>query len=275
MNKPRLVRADTATDLWNKVTRWHLFRTQLDHRSPIACNVNDVFLQARSLDYDFDLREVWLNPSRWTMLIRDYLDPDDLNNFVRGARDIYENRGKTGTLTEMPFRHVQRRAKRHRWGNCLIGTTFRGQADSHLAPTLTFYSRVSYNAYILGLDLAIASVLAREIAGDPSRVRFQWYLNVLSLHPFKSIPYLFTQPDLILTLENPGTGHLAYPTWSEIDKWFQRIVMYEVEGKPLEAEKYGPLKRIRRRYQEYQQGIYVPSTPASSLTFDKLEGYQP
>jgi len=280
LNPVRVVRAKTATDLWRKTVRWHLASPSVDHISPIASNLNDVVLRCDGiLDYDFDLAEIWLTGQRWTMLIRDYLDPQETADFIRRCRVLYNGRGSNGSLTEMAFRRNPRRAKRHKWGNCLIGVVYRGAADSHIVPTLTFYSRVSYNAYIMGLDLAIGHVLARQVAeGSGTEIAFQWNLNVLSLHPFKSIPYIYTQPDLSAELEQAASRFpdsvLATPTWAEILKWQSRIVGYEEAGKTLDEEKYGPLRRVRRRYQEWQRGEFLPSIKAEELTFEKLEGFE-
>jgi hypothetical protein len=39
---------------------------------------------------------------------------------------------------------------------------------------------------------------------------------------------------------------------------------------PLEAQKYGPLRRIRKRYQEYSNGTPLPRVPIKNLNFDPL-----
>jgi hypothetical protein len=54
------------------------------------------------------------------------------------------------------------------------------------------------------------------------------------------------------------------------------MVQKHEDGVPLEAEKYGPLKRIRRRYGEHLQdplhdlGISPPRIPIKELTLDPL-----
>lgn len=268
----KVLRADSLTDLWYQVVRWHLYKPEVDLYLSIGTNLNNVILEARSAEYDFDLQEVWLNPSRWTRLVREYLDPTELEAFIANGRRIFREKGKNGVVTNMHFRPVERRAdlRRHKWGNCLLAATFRGTPGSDVQPTLTLHSRVSYNAYMLGLDMGIAHHLAREIAeGSPNQVRVQWHLDVMQLHSFKCLPYLYTQPDLMSILETREVPE-EFPTWRSISRWWDTVLRYEEEGKTVEEEKYGPFKRIRRRYHEYKEGILVPSTHISELDFRKV-----
>lgn len=278
----KVLRAPDLTKLWHDVVRWHLWREEVDLYLGIGTNLYNVILEAESAEYDFNLQELWLNKARWTRLTREYLDPVDTTIFVRNARIIYQEKGKQGVITNMPFRPVERRGdlRRHKWGNCLMSATFRGTPGSRVQPTLTVHSRVSYNGYMLGLDIGLVHRLASEISrGDPSSVRVQWHLDVTQLHSFKSLPYLYTQPDLMGVLEESRPSELAmvamkYPTWRALLKWWYKVKQFEEEGKTVAEEVYGPFRRIRKRYEEYQKGILVPSVHISELDFSKVEGYE-
>lgn len=279
----RAYSAENMTDLWHMTTRQHLYETQVDLTLGIGTNLNDVILVADSMEFEFDFRDVWLNRQRWTRLVHEYLDADETSDFVRRARVIYDERGKSGVITNMPFRGVQRTARKHKWGNCLMAATFRGTPGSEVQPTLTLHSRVSYNAYMLGLDFCMAHVLAREIVGPDNleSVRLMWHLDVMQFHSFKSLPYIYTQPDLfkdlIQLVDNSSRGRQLrkLPTWGSINKWYEKVLEFEEIGKSLEDEKYGPFKRIRRRYQEFMRGELVPSVTVDTLDLSKLEGYNP
>lgn len=279
----RMYSADNMTDLWHMTTRQHLYETQVDLYLGIGTNLNDVTLVAKSMDFDFDFRDVWLNRQRWTRLVHEYLDADETSDFVRRSRIIYQEKGKNGVITNMPFRGVERTARKHKWGNCLMAATFRGTPGSDVQPTLTLHSRVSYNAYMLGLDFCMAHVLAREIVGEGNldTVRLNWHLDVVQFHSFKSLPYIYTQNDLMddlaLVLDDGKLGKnlRKYPTWRSISRWWEKVLEFEDAGKTLEEEKYGPFKRIRRRYQEYERGELVPSVTVDTLDLSKLEGYNP
>ena len=273
------------TELWHNVTRWHLYREEVDLYLSIGTNMYNVFLEADSAEYDFNLREVWLNSARWTRLVREYIDPVDATLFVQNSREIMMGKGANGVITNMPFRPVERRSdlRRHKWGNCLLAATFRGTPGSNVHPTLTIHSRVSYNGYMLGMDMGIVHALAREITeGEPDMVRVQWHLDVTQFHSFKSLPYLYTQPDLMEELQKVEDHEewillqKKYPTWKAISRWWETVLKFEEEGKTLAEEKYGPFRRIRKRYQEYQNGILVPSVHISELDFSKIgEDYAP
>ncbi len=278
MSSFKLLRAPTLTEMWHDVTRWHLYKEEVDLKLGIGTNLNNVILEAKSMEFEFDLQEVWLNPQRWTRLTREYLDGYETAEFIKRSRVILNDKGRQGVITNMHFKGVTRYDRKHKWGNCLLAATFRGSdRNDKVIPTLTVHSRVSYNAYMLGLDMALVHILAREISENaPERIRLQWHFDVLQLHSFKSLPYLYTQPDLMAILETPKILEVEardYPTWDTIMRWWLKVLEFEASGKTVEEEKYGPFKRIRRRYEEYQQGIYVPSTPVASLDFSKVEEY--
>lgn len=276
----KVLRAPDLTELWHDVVRWHLNKETVDLYLGIGTNLYNVILEADSAEYDFNLRELWLNRARWTRLTREYLHGQDTSIFIRNARQILDGKGKQGVITNMPFRPVERRGdlRRHKWGNCLLAATFRGTPGSAVKPTLTLHSRVSYNGYMLGMDMGLAHVLAREIsAGNPGIVRIQWHLDVTQLHSFKCLPYLYTQPDLmsVLTDQRRLSYHSSnYPTWKSISKWWEKVLEFEAKGKTVDAELYGPFRRIRKRYEEYQNGKFVPSVHISELDFSKIEGYR-
>jgi hypothetical protein len=221
--------------------------------------------------YDFDMgRDLWLTKTRWTVLLRQYLDPSEVARFLDKAVEVATGEGKRGVVTSMFCRNVTREAKKHRWGNCMSFFTWRGLRNEN--PTLTLHSRVSYVAYIGGLDLAVAHVLARTIADrveiPVEDVAFRWYVDALQFHGFKSLPLLYRR-DYVEDLEDPSLRR-RYPTINLVGRWWDKIVEDTESGKPLEEEKYGPLKRVRRRYTEWINEDYLPSVPIEDLTLAPL-----
>jgi hypothetical protein len=164
--------------------------------------------------------------------------------------------------------------KKYRCGNCMLSFTYRG-GNKYEKPTLVLHSRVSYIAYIGGLDLALAHVLAREIGHrvgrTPEDFQFRWHVDSLQFHGFKSIPYLlrFGLED-VLSWENPRYPDKDYPTIKLVRKWWRDMVGKRERGIPPSAERYGPLKRIRRRYEEHLDGEALPSIPLEHLSFQPL-----
>jgi len=263
------------THLWHDTVHSMLFGTVegggIDFVANIDCIRYGNHLLADSMDYDFDLgRDLWLNRSRWTVLCRQYLDLSELRRFLDHAAKIGLGEGKRGVITNMYCRNVAREAKKHRWGNCMMAFTYRGLRTTQ--PTLTLHSRVSYIAYIGGADLAVAHVLARYISKrirvPVSEFRFEWAIDALQLHAFKSLPMLYKQ-DYIKHFENREL-RTQYPAFKIIGRWWDQIVKSTEEGQPLEEIKYGPLRRVTRRYREYINDEFLPSVPVSTLDFSPL-----
>lgn len=271
------------TDLWHKTAQSMLFATreELDFVASIDCMVYDNVLSCDSMRFDFDLgRDLWLTKSRFTILQRDYLDLRELESFLDRCKSIGLGEAKRGVVTQMFAKQHLRRDKKYRWGNCMLGWSFRG-GNRYEQPTLIMHSRVSYIAYIGGADLALCYVLAREIGRKigrkPSEFKFIWHVDSLQFHGFKSIPYLFRfglEDQLGSdTAEYPSALH---PTLKLVRKWYGGVLQAIEDGKPLEAEKYGPLKRIRRRHGEYlidpdhTLGVSPPRIPLKQLNFDPL-----
>jgi hypothetical protein len=274
---------DTLTDLWHKTAQHMLFATrdELDFVASIDTMVYNNVLSCDSMKFDFDLgRDLWLTKSRFTILQRDYLDLQQLNSFLERCKSIGLGEAKRGVVTQMFAKQHAMRNKKYRWGNCMMAWSFRG-GNKYERPTLTMHSRVSYIAYIGGADLALCYVLAREIGRrigkKPSEFAFEWHVDSLQFHGFKSIPYLFRfgLDDVLRsdTEEYPSADH---PTLKLVRRWWSQMEQKHEDGVPLEAEKYGPLKRIRRRYGEHLLdpdhvlGISPPRIPIKELTFDPL-----
>lgn len=266
---------DTLTDLWHQSV-WRMWRGQLggdlDYIASIDTIAYDNLLSCDSMAYDFDLgKDLWLNKSRWTRLVRQYLDPSETSRFLQRSADIGLGEGKRGVVTSMFCANVAREAKKHRWGNCMSTFAYRGLRTGE--PTLILHSRVSYIAYIGGLDLALAHVLAREI-GKRIRVPveefgFVWHVDALQFHGFKSLPLLY-KTKYVGDLDRGQEFRDKYPTVKLVGRWWDTILRAEDEGKTLEEEKYGPLRRIRRRYQEWQRGDFLPTVTPEDLTLAPL-----
>lgn len=271
------------TELWHKSAQSMLFAKEedLDFIASIDTMVYDNLLTCDSMAFDFDLgRDLWLTKPRFTVLQRDYLDLYELGLFLDRCKSIGLGEAKRGVVTQMFAKQHKRANKKYRWGNCMLGWSFRG-GNKYEKPTLTMHSRVSYIAYIGGADLALCYVLAREIGRKigckPRDFAFRWHVDSLQFHGFKSIPYLFRFGfDDILRDDSEEYPSTDYPTLKLVRRWWTVMVQKHEDGVPLEDEKYGPLRRIRRRYgehlldPEHTLGVAPPQCPIKQLNFDPL-----
>jgi len=267
---------DTLTELWHKEMERQLFakKKELDFVASIDTIRYNCLLSCDSMKFDFDMgRDLWLTKTRFTILQRDYLDLFQLEQFLDRCESIGLGEAKRGVITQLFAKQHAMREKKYRWGNCMLGWDFRG-GDRYGQPTLTMHSRVSYIAYIGGLDLALCYVLAREIGrrigAKPSDFAFNWYLSSSQFHFFKSIPALFGHNIEPIILDEGEYPSSKYPTLNGVRKWWTGIADKYEAGVPLEEEKYGPLKRIRRRYGEFKREEFLPAVPIKELTFDPL-----
>ena len=230
----------------------------------------DNVLSCDSMAFDLDMgRDLWLNKQRWTRLVRDYIEPDELVRFVGKCEELARGNGAKGACTTMFARDVERYSKRHRWGNCMLAFTYRGNVRRE-EPTLCLHSRVSYIAYIGGLDLALAHVLARTIGKrvgiKPKDFAFRWHVDALQFHGFKSLPMLY-KTEYIDDLEDSEL-RVQYPTINLVGKWYDKIKEFHDAG--ITDNKYGPLKRVMRRYREYVAEDYLPTVTVKDLTWQPL-----
>lgn len=268
---------EDMTSLWHDTVNSMMYGTiengGIDYVAGIDCIRYGSRLVADSMAYEFDLgRDLWLNRARWTRLCREYLDLGEVRRFVDHATRIGTGEGKRGVITSMHCNNVARASKKHRWGNCMLAFTYRGLRTGR--PTLSLHSRVTYIAYIGGADLAVAHVLARYISQrikvPVSEFRFEWAIDALQLHAFKSIPMLYSD-GYLPHLENKAL-RASLPSFKIVGRWHDGIVDSTERDQPLEEIKYGPLRRVTRRYREFVNEDFLPSVPVKSLSFSPLQG---
>lgn len=275
--------APTITELMAKAIRGHLDCEKPDAVLNIETHLFNVQLIADSCEYKLDVgKELWLNKQRWSRLIKEYVPLEALDRFISQACEILDGSARDGATANMLFRDPARYEKKHRWGGCLMGATFRGNGKKAGDPCLTLYSRTTYMGYMALLDAAIASNIARAISDRVTfgngkvKIGFRWYISSQQLHCFKTLPYIYSQPDLMRIVENTRDGGTISPTWKHVCKWYQKVLEHYLAWgvEMLDHEKYGPFKRIKRRWLEHKGYLakhVPPSLLADELDFSKAE----
>src|SRR5215469_13235458 len=89
---------------------------------------------------------------------------------------------------------------------------------------------------------------------------------ILQFHGFKSLPMLY-KTEYIDDLEDPEL-RVQYPTINLVGKWYDKIKEFHDAG--ITDNKYGPLKRVMRRYREYVAEDYLPTVTVKDLTWQPL-----
>lgn len=265
----RAYRSATLTDLHLALCRElvEVPRNKLDVVSSVDVQIHDTISEARSMKWDFDLKDTWLTKSRWSMMARQYIDRELLNAWINQitARIGTKHRG----IAHMRTKSVAARGgaatghtnkETRRWGSCMLGLSFKAVPR----PTVTMHSRTSYLGYLAGLDLSVAWMCARylahELGCDVADFQFIWMNDALQYHNFKSLAFLLNHPDmeerekyrglmLSLDLTSSQASYIATRPGLHLSrKWMERMLKLDAEGKTYGDMNYNTYRRIRRRY---------------------------
>ena len=299
--------AKTLTDLHDKLCHKivHASAEELDVISGVDVQIHNVIAYADSMEWDFDLKNLWLTPSRWTMMVRQYVPREGLIEFIEKVTKHIgtKNRG----IAQLRFNEVKARGgekfgnkESRRWGGCMLGVTYKAVPR----PQITLYSRTSYLGYLSGLDLSVAWMVGRYLAGEMQcRVEdfsFVWMNEAMQYHNFKSMAYLLNHPDpakrkqyrrWIRFSENKlrevGDWELveASPAIRLSRTWMQKLILMDQQGLTLGDMTYNTYRRIRRRYhtevlgyeraQEFEGWSYYKNGPKKGEKKEFFKAYQP
>lgn len=245
------------TELCRGLTRKMVYATpeELDVINTMDFQLNNVMVKAETCEYDFKLKDVWVTKSRWTSLVRQYLDPVALEGFLDqvGAKLKGKKRGIAFLRTQM----VQKRTTAsnnkewRRWGSCMLGISYTALPK----PQITLHSRTTYLGYIGQLDLALAHVIAREVGLrvglTPSDISFVWVIDGAQFHSFKSLAWFFqTDHDRKRLLKVPHTDELKKraPVLWRAQHRFMEYKKMDDDGVLYCDLSFSQQLRIRRRF---------------------------
>jgi hypothetical protein len=301
--------AETAselhTDMCESLAYGHT--TEMDMVTSVDIQKHNVVGIADSFEWDFDLRDLWLTKSRWTTMIRQYINPVALETWLNSCEAKLKGRKRGVSVmrtNEVAQRTGTTRAGGERvwraWGSCMLAIGYRALPR----PQITLHSRTSYLGYIGALDMSVAYLCAKQVAErvglSVEDIQFVWHLEAAQFHAFKSLAYLLDdnekreefmaikvgeddQADKALKRKTPGL-YIAR-------KWMKAFEVEDAQGKRYGDMNFGQTRRIRKRYhtevmgyeygEPFEGGDHrsasqnkrfkpLPSCPASSLTFDNL-----
>ena len=290
------------TELKTKLTRRIVYARpeELSVINAMDFQLNNIMVEAESCNYDFDLKDIWVTQSRWTSLVGQYLDPVALDGFL-GQIETKLKGKKRG----IAFLRTQMVAKRtaattgkewRRWGSCMLGFSYTALPT----PQLSMHSRTTYLGYIGELDLALAHVLAREIAArvglTVDDIKFVWHIDGAQFHSFKSLAWFFqNEKDAKRLTEAAHTEKLrlrAPVLWRAQHRYLEYVEMDE-QGLKYCDMSFAQQLRIRRRLHTEVHGPkygkpweggtrlksagmekvapVLPSIPVSKLDFSPLK----
>lgn len=287
-----------ANALHDGITQKLAFGTkkELDLVTSVDVQLHNVIARAASFDWEFDLKRLWLGKSRWTSMVRQYINPVALEEWLDTCEA--KLKGRKRGVSIMRTNMVAQRGNAHskvwrRWGSCMLNIGYRAMPE----PQITLHSRTSYFGYIAALDLTVAHVCARMIGErvgvDPKDMAFVWHIEAAQYHAFKSMAYLMGDDDMRTRFLEPEVPHTreSAPALYYSNKWLQGFAKEDDEGKLYGDMNFGQTRRIRKRWhtevlgheygEPFEGGGHnaqsqnrrfgeLPSVSSDSLNFDSI-----
>lgn len=284
----------------------HGVESDFDVITSVDVQIHDVVGHCDSMAWDFDLKDMWLTKSRWSMMVRQYLDPEELEAWIGQCT------GKIGTkgrgIAVMRTRIVKPRGgaatghtnkETRRWGSCMLAISYKALPK----PQITLYSRTSYLGYIGALDLTVAwmcgKYLAKELGIKVEDIAFTWYNQAIQWHNFKSLAHMLNHPDKELresyrtylmadgkSMSNDDKRTiLAAPAIRLSRKWLQKVRAEDDRGDTYGDMTYNTYRRIRRRFhtevlgykkaQSFEGWSYYKKGPKEGQQKEYFKAYLP
>jgi len=263
--------APTMTQLYDDLTTSLMEGTEdeLDIISSVDVQIHDIVAEADSMDWDFDFKSAWLTKSRWSMMVRQYIDPEDLEAWIgQVTKKIgVKNRGIAVLRTKLvkprggaATGHTNKQTRT--WGACMLNISYKALP----VPQITLYSRTSYLGYIGALDLSVAwmvgKYLAKELGMDVKDFKFVWVNQAIQWHNFKSLAFMLNHTDKAkrkayrrLLMEpskelrvDEKRRILNSPAIKLSRKWLQKIIREDATGRTYGDLTYNTFRRIIRRF---------------------------
>jgi hypothetical protein len=265
----RAFKAPTITELHTGLceTIANAPKEKLDVITSVDVQLHNVLAEAQSMSWDFDLKDMWLTKARWAMMVRQYLEPEDLVAWLNKTANMvgWNGRGVSLLRTKVvlprggtSFGNKETR----RWGSCMLGISYKALP----APQITLYSRTSYLGYLAGMDITVAWMCGRYLAEmlgkDVEDIKFVWFNEAMQYHNFKSLAYFLNHRDvekrvmhrhLLCSHEDQMSDGerervLAAPALFYSRKWIQKALTEDARGDTLGDISYNTYRRIKRRF---------------------------
>lgn len=246
---------------------------QLDTASVIDVSQHNVLATADTLDWEFDLKTLWLTKSRWTMMVNQYLNAEDVKAWLAQCMKVGSKGRGQATLRTKTVKSEGGRAngmtnkERRRWGSCMLAIVYKALPT----PTITLHSRTSYLGYLSALDVSVAQKLGAYVADliglTVSDIGFVWQIDSIQYHSFKSLAFLLSNEDP--SIRKFGRRVLLLPE-SKLNEderifanapairgsrlWLAKVRREDQGGVTYGQMSYNTYRRIRRRWHTEVRG---------------------
>lgn len=233
--------------------------------------IHNVTIGCDTIDFDYNLKSLWVPPSRWSMMVRQYIDKEALqDNLAKieermaGNYSGTKGRGIAVMRTRMVQGKGTGRGVRRRWGSCMLNLSYRNNP----VPTVTLNSRTTYFGYLALVDVAVARAYAAEcsrITGTPlSSIQFVWRLDLAQFHGFRSLAWALGNPKIKAMMDKHVDRRMEYPArmvegnrpgFRKALDGYARILKSDRAGTLYGDESFSSFARVRRRFHTEVYGV--------------------
>lgn len=263
----------TVTALHDGLARKLLFapREKLDDANSVDVQIHNVVAAAESFEWDYLVNRLWVPKTRWTTMVRQYVDPEALMAWLDLVESRFPSskRGVAVLRTNTVQARQTGRGVTRRWGSCMLSLSVRVKPW----PQITLHSRTCYLGYLSVLDLSVAYVLAKlaasRIGVDIRDFRFVWQLEMAQFHGFRCLAWPLGNLELLGEFANHDSRKSTYPGVHIARQWYDRINKLDEEGVPYGDMKFSSYKRIRRRWHAEMMGAEFAAQFAGGVKNDK------
>jgi hypothetical protein len=238
--------------------------------------LHNVSIFCDTINFDYNLKKLWMPPTRWTMMVRQYIDPGALADCLDKVEERMsgpkyggnKGRGIAVLRTRMVQGKGTGRGVRRRWGSCMLNLSFRRTP----IPTVTLNSRTTYFGYLAMMDLAVARTFAAECAKrtgiETKDIQFVWHLDLAQFHGFRSLAWMLGDKDIRLDMEENLPHRLEFPPrrapgnavgFRKALDGYARIKKSDDAGTLYGDESFSSFARVRRRFHTEVFGVEYAS----------------
>lgn len=222
--------------------------------------LHNVAIHCDTIDFRYNLKRLWVPPTRWTMMVRQYLDPialedclDKIEDRMGPTRRGSDARGISVVRTRLVQGRGVGRGVRRRWGSCMLSLSFRKSP----VPVVSLHSRTTYFGYLAMVDMAVARAFgaaAAERAGVKiSDVQFVWTLELAQFHGFRSLAWMLMYPGIRKQMDEDVDNRFDFsakvqPGYRKCLDGYARILRSDRQGTLYGDESFSSFARVRRRF---------------------------
>lgn len=267
-------RFPTVTQLHDGLARKLLFarREDLDDANSVDVQLHNVVAEAKSFDWDYLVNRLWVPKTRWTTMVRQYVDPNSLHEWLGTIESRFPDskRGIAVMRTNTVQARQTGRGVTRRWGSCMLSLSVRMKPR----PQVTLHSRTCYLGYLSVLDLTVAYVCAKLAAARIGKIEvedfsFVWQLEMAQFHGFRCLAWPLGDFALSEEFINHDAGKSSYPGMHIARKWHDSLAQLDREGVPYGDMPFSSYKRVRRRWHAEMLGEEYASRFAGGVKNDK------